>query len=136
MTQQSGWPGSSDLDELEQAVEDGSMTPARAATFRAQIAEARSVMRSQTDGDKTLYRSRLSALLDRQLDRRPRPPGRPALSVPLQRVTGNWRTLLLKERATTAGEDEALEALGVRVIEARRIADELTDDASAYRTGG
>ena len=125
--------------ELEQAVEDGSMTPARAATFRAQIAEARSVMRMSqtTDGDKTLYRSRLSALLDRQLesmDRTAWQAGGSRAHV-LQRVTGNWRTLLLKERtkmATTAGEDEALEALGVRVIEARRIADELTDDASAY----
>ena len=125
--------------ELEQAVEDGTMTPARAATYRAQLAEARSVMRMSqtTDGDKTLYRSRLRALLDRQLESMEHTASQTGGSRAqvLQRVTGNWQTLLLKERtkmATTAGEDEALDALGVRVIEARRIADELADDASAY----
>ena len=125
--------------ELEQAVEDGSMTPARAATYRAQIAEARSVTRMSqaTDVDKTLYRSRLSQLLDRQLESMENISSQAARSRAqvLQRVTGNWQTLLLKERtkmATTPGENEALEALTVRIIEARRIADELTDDASAY----
>ena len=125
--------------EFEQAVEDGSMTPARAATYRAQIAEARSVMRMSqtTDVDKTLYRSRLSQLLDRQLESMENISSQAAGSRAqvLQRVTGNWQTLLLKEHtklATTPGENEALDALGVRIIEARRIADELTDDASAY----
>ena len=88
--------------ELEQAVEDGSMSPARAATYRAQIAEARSVMRMSqtTDGDKTLYRSRLSRLLGRQLESMEHIASQAAGSRAqvLQRVTGNWQTLLLKER--------------------------------------
>ena len=52
----------------------------------------------------------------------------------LQRVMGNLQTLLLEELkvARAPGELEAVDALCVRIVEAGRIVDELTDDASAY----
>lgn len=124
--------------ELEQAIADGKMTPARAATYRAQVAEARLVMSKppKNDAEAIVFRSRLNSLIDRQLESMetiaPQAEGTRAHF--LQGVTGRLQSVLLKELTritSTTGDRETADALGVRVFEARRIVEELKDDSSA-----
>lgn len=124
--------------ELERTVAEGKMTLARAATYRAQIAEAQAVMRMSqgSDGKEIVYKSRLNELLDRQLESLenvvPLTGGTRAQLV--NQVTGRLQSLLMKELTamrTTSGEREAADALGVRVFEAQRVAEGLTKDVGA-----
>jgi hypothetical protein len=129
-------------DKLAQLLASGEISAARAAVYRVQVAEAEKIMRlpRTTDVEAAVFHSRLRELLDRQLESietTSPPTERPAGSRAwiLHERAARMQSLLLQELTrsdVTPGVRETVDALSVRIVEAQKVLEHLTDEQGAF----